>query len=117
MGEIYDKWSVCDWKVRCWEQETTQVLPFGGEWMVESSCGVSFSGKTFSLQWRWWWQKRKNSQRRQWQWPQAEAKRSLRLRLRSQVQKMLQTRDQENCQHGGVTPQDERANVSNADHA
>ena len=31
MGEIYDKWSVCDWKVRCWEQETTQVLPFGGE--------------------------------------------------------------------------------------
>jgi len=40
MGEIYDKWSVCDWKVRCWEQETTQVLPFGGEWMVESSCGV-----------------------------------------------------------------------------
>ena len=42
MGEIYDKWSVCDWKVRCWEQETTQVLPFGGEWMVESSCGVLF---------------------------------------------------------------------------
>jgi hypothetical protein len=41
MGENYDKWSVCDWKVRCWEQETTQVLPFGGEWMVESSCGVS----------------------------------------------------------------------------
>ena len=40
MGEIYDKWSVCDWKVRCWEQETTQVLHFGGEWMVESSCGV-----------------------------------------------------------------------------
>ena len=43
MGEIYDKWSVCDLKVRCWEQETTQVLPFGGEWMVESSCGVDFS--------------------------------------------------------------------------
>ena len=44
MGEIYDKWSVCDWKVRCWEQETTQVLPFGGEWMVESSYGVQASG-------------------------------------------------------------------------
>jgi hypothetical protein len=43
MGENYDKWSVCDWKVRCWEQETTQVLPFGGEWMVESSCGVGLS--------------------------------------------------------------------------
>ena len=40
MGEIYDKWSVCDWKVRCWDQEPT-VSPFRGKVvLVEASFGV-----------------------------------------------------------------------------
>ena len=40
MGEIYDKWSVCDWKVRCWEQEPT-VSPFRGKVvLVEASFGA-----------------------------------------------------------------------------
>jgi len=40
MGEIYDKWSVGDWKVRCWDQEPT-VSPFRGKVvLVEASFGV-----------------------------------------------------------------------------
>jgi hypothetical protein len=36
MGENYDKWSVCDWKVRCWEQETTRysLLGVSGWWSL-----------------------------------------------------------------------------------
>ena len=52
-GSIYDTWLVCDWRVRCWDQESTQVLTLVGvsDWGVSVwSNGAVVSSSEFVSQ-------------------------------------------------------------------